>query len=85
LLGSEVFVREVRYAPGHVKFETIGPSRTVLKLSFVPQAIRAGAREMDVLKGLPADERVGWSFDPATGLLLIRHGAGQIDVLRSPR
>ncbi len=46
LLGSSVFVREVRYSSGEVGFETLAPSRTVLKLSFVPKAVYAGTREL---------------------------------------
>ena len=80
-----MYVREVRYSPGQVRFETIAPSRTVLKLSFVPKAVHAGTREISAVKELPADDRVGWSFDPATSLLTIRHDRGQVEVLSSPR
>jgi hypothetical protein len=85
LLGSDVFVRDVRYSPGQVRFETIAPSRTVLKLSFVPKAVYAGTRELAAVKELPADAVVGWSFDAATSVLTIRHDGGQVDVLRSRR
>jgi hypothetical protein len=85
LLGSSVFIREVRYSPGQIRFETIAPSRTVLKLSFVPKAVYAGTRELAAVKELPADDRVGWSFDAATSLLTIRHDRGQVDVLKTPR
>ena len=85
LLGSGVFVREVRYSPGQIRFETIAPSRTVLKLSFVPKAVYAGTRELGEVKELPADDHVGWSFDAATSLLTVRHDRGQVDVLSAPR
>jgi hypothetical protein len=85
LLGCEVFAREVRYAPSQVRFETIAPSRTVLKLSFVPKTVRAGSHELDAEKQSPTDDRAGWAFDPATRLLTIRHGTGPIEVLSTPR
>jgi hypothetical protein len=83
LLGSSVFVLEVRYSPGRVSFETLAPSRTVLKLSFLPKAVRAGARELGPVKDLSANDRLGWSFDAATSLLTIAHDAGQIEVMSS--
>jgi hypothetical protein len=85
LLGGSVYLREVRYAPGDVSFETIAPSRTVLKLSFTPKAVRAGARDLEALKEPPTADRLGWSFDPATRLLTIRHDRGPVTVLKSPR
>jgi len=85
LLGGGVFVREVGYSAGQVRCETIAPSCTILKLSFVPQAVHAGTRELGAVKELPADDRLGWSFDPATSLLTIRHDGGPVDVRSLPR
>ena len=85
LLGSSVFVRDVRYSPAQVGFETIAPSRTVLKLSFVPKAVYVGTRELGTVKKNPADGRLGWSFDATASLLTIRHDRGQVDVLNSAR
>ena len=67
-----------------MKFETIAPSRTILKLSFVPKAVYAGTRELEALENLPAGDRPGWSFDTATRLLTICHPAGPVDVRQSP-
>jgi len=78
LLGSGAFVHEIRYLPGQIRYETIAPARTVLKLSFAPKAVYAGKRELPKVKEV--SERKGWSFDPATRLLTIRHDAGQISV-----
>ncbi len=79
LLGSSVSVREVRYTPGGVEFETIAPSRSVLKLSFRPGAVHVGGRALPEAKdGRTSGD--GWWFDPATRLLVIRHGAGGVRV-----
>jgi hypothetical protein len=85
VLGGSVYVREVRYAPGKVTFETIAPSRSVLKLAFTPKAVRAGERELDQLKRLPADDRLGWAFDSAASLLTIRHDGSPIEVTGAAR
>jgi hypothetical protein len=85
LLGGSVYLREVRYAPGEVAFETIAPSRTVLKLSFAPKTVRAGARELEALKKPSSTDDNGWSFVPSTSLLTIGHPPGPITVLKSPR
>jgi hypothetical protein len=85
LLGSDVFVREVRYSPGKVTFETIAPSRTVLKLGFVPKEVYAGMRKLGQMKSPQANDRTGWFFDPATKLLTIRHDGGRVVVLKAPR
>ena len=85
LLGGSVYLREMRYAPANVTFETIAPSRTVLKLSFTPKTVRAGTRELEALKEPPTADRPGWSFAPSTSLLTIRHARGPITVLKSSR
>ena len=85
LLGSDLFIREIRYSPGEIEFETIAPSRTVLKLSFAPKVVRAGTRELSRVKSPPANDSVGWFFDPATKLLTIRHDGGRVVVLKAPR
>lgn len=59
LLGSSVYVREIHYLPGQVSFETIAPSRSVLKLSFVPGAVYVGMRKLDELKESPSDKHTG--------------------------
>jgi hypothetical protein len=82
LLGSEVSIREIRYSPGRVRFETMSPSRSVLKLGFAPKAVYAGGNELPELKEPPAGERLGWCFNPATSLLTIRHQGGLLEVTR---
>lgn len=86
LLGSNVWVRDVHYSPGEVQFETIAPSRTVLKLSFAPKAVYVGPRELPEVKGFSPDTEVGgWSFDPRTKLLTIYHDAAKVKVSKTPR
>ncbi len=85
LLGSSVFVRDVRYSPRQVRFTTIAPSSTELKLSFVPKAVYAGPQELKPTKEPPAEGDVGWSFDSTTGVLRVRHDRGQVEIVGSPR
>lgn len=84
-LDSDVFVREIRYAPGRVSFQAIAPARSVLKLSFTPKAVYAGTREINRVKKLPTKDGVGWGFEPATRLLTIRHAGGPVEVRESVR
>lgn len=77
ILSSDVAVREVRFEPNLVRFETIAPARTILKLSFAPMKVYIGGKELQPAK------RAGarcWSFDPATSLLTIDHPGGRIEV-----
>jgi hypothetical protein len=85
LLGSRVFAGDVRYSPGEIVFETSTPSRAVLKLSFAPKTVRVGTGELDPLKAPLGDTPAGWSFDAATSVLTLQHGAGRVDVLQAPR
>jgi hypothetical protein len=83
LLGSSVFAREASYTPDQIAFQAIAPARTVLKLSFTPKAVYNGGRELAEMKGLSTNDRIGWSFDRATGLLTIRHDGGTVKVVKS--
>ena len=85
LLGSEMFVGEVRYATGLVNFQTIAPSRTVLRLGFTPQVVENNQRELPSLGQHPSDKRTGWFFNPATRLLTIQHDAGPVNVRGATR
>jgi hypothetical protein len=86
LLGSSTGVREIAYGPGRVRFRASAPSQTLLKLSFVPQAVYVETCRLRKVPEIPAnDGSLGWSFDPETHLLRIRHNAGQVDVLKSDR
>ena len=79
-LGSDVFAREVRYRRDRVNFQTVAPSRAVLRLSFTPKAVDDGQRELPSLKQLPSGKGIGWFFEPATSLLTIQHEAGPVNV-----
>lgn len=79
-LGGDVYLREIRYAPGQVEFQTSAASRSVLKLNFTPKTIPSGRRELPSLKQLPAGKAAGWFFNPSTRLLTIQHEAGPVSV-----
>ena len=84
LLDSSTWARDIHYSPGRVRFRTLAPSQTLLRLSFVPKAICVETHHLREVMEIPAkDDSGGWSFDPATRLLRIRHDAGQVDVLKS--
>lgn len=86
LLDSSVGAREVDFSLERVRFSTIAPSQDLLKLSFVPKVLYVETRKLREVMEFPAkDEADGWSFDPATMRLRIRHAAGQVDVLKSDR
>jgi len=85
LLGSSIYPQNVRYSAGQVRFETIAASRAVLKRSFVPKAVRAGAHDLQLLKALPAEGRLGWWFDAPAGVLTIRHNRGPVEVRGASR
>ncbi len=81
LLGSSVAVRLVEYSPGEVAFESIAASRAVLKLSFVPVAVKVGSAPLPQLKEAPVEAgAAGWFFDPAAKVLTICHRAGRVNV-----
>lgn len=85
IFAGPVFVRHVTYSPGRVRFETIAPSRTVLKLSFVPREVTIGDGKLRQLNAPPARGETGWFVDTGRKLVIIEHGAGQIEVLSSER
>ncbi len=82
ILGSDISVREVRYLPGQITFETIAPSRAVLKLSFTPAAVYAGTEPLRTVKELADGDSPGWSFDPGNKVLGVRHPAGRVRVVK---
>lgn len=84
-LGSDLFAREVRYAPGEIHFQTLAPARSVLKLSFTPKTVQAADKELPSLKQLPTGRRAGWHFNPAAQLLTVQHDAGQVIVRKTAR
>lgn len=77
ILGFSTSPRDVRHAPGSVRYATALPAEVTLKLSFAPQAVQLAGRSLP--QG-PAGE--GWTYDSATGVLTIRHAAGEVKVAR---
>jgi len=81
ILGSTTYVREVRYSAGHVQFEAIAPSRTVIKLSFVPKSVTVNKNELKPLEIRKVEEvGPGWCFDAASKTLTLRHNAGAVSI-----
>lgn len=80
LLGGSVFVKEVQYSREKVRFETIVPARTYLKLSFEPSEVSVEGTDLKKLEDLSSTGNDGWSFDPETRVLLVRHQGGAVEV-----
>jgi hypothetical protein len=79
LLGSSSVVTQIAYGKGSVTYSTFDPhSVDVLRLDFVPSSITADGKPLSARTRLDA---AGYSFDPATHVLHIRHDTGRsIDV-----
>ena len=79
LLGSSSVVTHITYGKGSVTYSTFDPhSVDVLRLDFVPSSITADGKPLSARASLDA---AGYSFDPATHVLHIRHDAARsIDV-----
>jgi hypothetical protein len=86
LLGSTSAVTRIEYAPGRVAYETFdADADDVLRLGFVPLAVRSGGQPLRALASRPPAGRGaagGYHYDPATGVLRVRHrGARTVEVL----
>ncbi len=93
LLGSSSAITRIDYQPDRVLYETFDEEADdVLRLAFVPVAVRAGGRALLPMAAWPAAGRgpaaagggaaEGYRYEPATGVLRIRHrGARAVDVL----
>lgn len=83
ILGSAVSLRDVAYAPGAVRYSVVSPTEVRLKLSFTPKSVQlAGKPLREMARGKAVGTADGWTFDPATQVLTVRHGAGQVSVAR---
>lgn len=81
ILGSSVSLREVGYAPGSVRYATPLPAEVTIKLSFTPTEVKVGNRRLrQVAQRGAKSEDAGWSFDPKTHVLTVRHAAGAVTV-----
>ena len=84
LLGSSIGVREVCYASGRVRFTTIAPSRTLLKLSAVPKAVYVETRQLREVTEIPTQDDGGsWSLqpsDPTADNLSRRRTSGCVEI-----
>jgi hypothetical protein len=82
ILGRSIALRDVRYAPGAVRYAALAPAEVVLKIDFAPRAVRLGDKPLPALAGRAAAAREGWSFDAATRVLTVRHPAGEVSVVK---
>jgi len=72
-------IREIRYGQGGVRYRTGGPGAETLKVRGKVLRVEAGGRTLR--PGLLRDaETAGWSFDPETGLLHVRHAGSSVQV-----
>jgi hypothetical protein len=78
ILGSDAFLKQVTYTPRGVKYESITPARTVIKIPSTPRSVIAGDKELPKTKELSPTTH-GWTLDPK-GTLIIQHPAAQIEV-----
>jgi hypothetical protein len=79
LVGSLSVVTKIAYNAGRVTYSTFDAESTdVLRLNFIPDAIRVGGRVITLRKDL---KREGYTFDHATRVLRIRHTSSRdVDV-----
>ncbi len=81
ILGSAVSLHGVSYARASVKYAANLPTEVVLKLSFTPKSVQLGGRP---LRELASDKTTatgdGWTFNPSTRVLTVRHAAGQVSI-----
>ena len=80
LLRSSSIVREISYGSQKISFRTFDDDSTeVLRLDFTPHRILAGGKSLARRGDLSAP---GWTFEPASRVLRIRHAASnQIEVI----
>ena len=75
VIGSATALRDVRYAPGSVRYNSMLPTRVAMKLSFEPKSVRVGGRAL-----AKSDKGAGWKFDSKTQVLTLEHGPGDVEV-----
>ena len=77
VLGFSSGLRDVRYAPGRVTYATLLPASETVQLSFEPKSVEVGGRPL----ARDGGER-GWTYDPATHVVVVRHAAGEVVISR---
>jgi len=74
ITGSSSIVKSVSYSPAGVDYVTADAASTeVLRVAFVPSSVLVGAQLLSQRSDLA---QPGWTFDPATGVMLVRHDNG---------
>jgi hypothetical protein len=82
ILGSSLPLRDVAYAPGSVHYTASAPAEVKVKLGFVPEVVTLDGKPLHKLDKLPQDGKLGWFFDPATGMLILNHATGRASVAK---
>jgi hypothetical protein len=83
ILGSSVSLHDVGYAKDAVRYASSFPVETTIKLGFVPQSVQVGGRPLRQFgSDKSATEGDGWSFNPTTQVLTMRHAAGAANVTK---
>lgn len=78
LLRSATEIQSIRYEPRRVEYRSLRNSLELIKTPSAPKTIRAGGAVLSQSPGLKAAS--GWTFNPASGVLLIRHEAPEVEV-----
>jgi hypothetical protein len=82
ILGATVALRDVAYAAGAVQYATALRGEVTLKLGFTPRSVQVAGQALAPAKLATDGKGSGWSFDPQTKVLTIRHEAGAVSVRR---
>jgi len=72
-------VREVFYESGSVRYRTLGPGTETLKVRGAVLRVEVGGAVL-AQGPLTGGDGPGWSFEPETGIVQVRHGDGEVRV-----
>jgi hypothetical protein len=78
LLRSATEIREIRYESRRVAYRSLDGSVELLKLPAAPKSVRAGGKDLAEIAGLKASD--GWTYNPDSHVLVIRHSAPDVEV-----
>lgn len=79
LLRSSSDVRRIVYNSNGISYRTVNASEDILVVAGQPKSVTAGGKALRRLSRADA-KRSGWSYDPVTGALRIRHQEPDVSV-----
>lgn len=82
IISRTAAVRDVRYAPGVVRYATARRAQVVIKLSFAPRSVQVAGKLLSALPAKASARAEGWTYDAATRVLTVQHGAGEVSVMK---